>query len=60
MRLPIAFGSRTLKVEVLQVADNVRKDDAAGMYPGDSGVTPPYCILLARLRRANFMPSFIF
>ena len=30
--IAIAFGSRTLKVEVLQVADNVRKDDAAGMY----------------------------
>ena len=26
--IAIAFGSRTLKVEVLQVADNVRKDDA--------------------------------
>ena len=30
--IAIAFGSRTLKVEVLQVADNVRKDDAAGRY----------------------------
>lgn len=31
-RIAIAFGCRTLHVEVLQVADNVRKDDAAGMY----------------------------
>lgn len=30
--LEIRFGQKTLKVEVLQVADNVRKDDAAGMY----------------------------
>ena len=30
--LEIRFGAKTLKVEVLQVADNVRKDDAAGMY----------------------------
>jgi len=28
----IAFGSRTLAVEVLAVADAVRKDDAAAMY----------------------------
>ena len=28
----IKLGSRTLAVEVLQVADAVRKDDAAGMY----------------------------
>ena len=28
----IAFGSRTVAVEVLQVADNVRKDDATAMY----------------------------
>ena len=31
-RLEIAMGSRTIAVEVLQVADNVRKDDAAAMY----------------------------
>ena len=31
-RLEINLGSRTLAVEVLQVADVVRKDDAAGMY----------------------------
>ena len=31
-RLEINLGSRTLAVEVLQVADAVRKDDAAGMY----------------------------
>lgn len=31
-QIEIAFGSRVLKVEVLQVADNVRKDDAAAMY----------------------------
>lgn len=30
--LRIAFGSRTLAVEVLAVADAVRKDDAAAMY----------------------------
>ena len=28
----IAFGARTLAVEVLAVAEAVRKDDAAAMY----------------------------
>ena len=31
-RIEIALGTRTIGVEVLQVADNVRKDDAAAMY----------------------------
>lgn len=31
-KLQIQFGARTLCIEVLQVADNVRKDDAAAMY----------------------------
>ena len=31
-RLSVQFGTRTLTVEVLDVSDNVRKDDAAGMY----------------------------
>lgn len=31
-RLEIALGARTLAVEVVQVADNVRKDDAITMY----------------------------
>ena len=31
-RLEIAMGTRTVAVEVLQVAETVRKDDAAGMY----------------------------
>ena len=31
-RIEIQFGARTVAVEVLQVTDNVRKDDAAGMY----------------------------
>ncbi len=31
-RIEIALGTRTVAVEVLQVADNVRKDDAAAMY----------------------------
>ena len=31
-KLAIQFGARTLCVEVLEVADNVRKDDAVGMY----------------------------
>jgi len=31
-RLEIAMGPRTLAVEVVQVADNVRKDDAGAMY----------------------------
>ena len=31
-KLEIALGTRVLAVEVLEVADNVRKDDAAGMY----------------------------
>ena len=30
--LELRFGTRTLRVEVLTVADNVRKDDAVGMY----------------------------
>ena len=30
--LKIAFGSRTLKVEVTRVADNVSKSDAPAMY----------------------------
>ena len=31
-RIEIALGQRTLAVEVVQVADNVRKDDAGAMY----------------------------
>ena len=31
-RIEIAMGARTIAVEVVQVADNVRKDDAAAMY----------------------------
>ena len=31
-RLEIAMGTRTIAVEVVQVADNVRKDDAVTMY----------------------------
>ena len=31
-KLTIQFGQRTLSVEVLQVAEAVRKDDAAAMY----------------------------
>ena len=31
-RIEISMGTRTVTVEVLQVAENVRKDDAAGMY----------------------------
>lgn len=31
-RISIQFGSRTLAVEVLEVSDNVRKDDASAMY----------------------------
>ncbi len=30
--IELRFGARTVRVEVLQVADNVRKDDAAAMY----------------------------
>ncbi len=30
--IEIAFGSRTLKVEVTQVADNISKADAPAMY----------------------------
>ena len=32
VQIEIAFGSRTLKVEVLAVAEAVRKDDASAMY----------------------------
>lgn len=31
-RIEIAMGERTIAVEVVQVADNVRKDDAGTMY----------------------------
>ena len=31
-RIEISMGARTVDVEVLEVSDNVRKDDAAGMY----------------------------
>ncbi len=31
-KIEIALGSRTLAVEVVQVAENVRKDDASAMY----------------------------
>ena len=31
-KIEIALGSRTVAVEVVQVADNVRKDDAGAMY----------------------------
>ena len=31
-RIELAMGARTVSVEVLQVADNVRKDDAVAMY----------------------------
>jgi ribosomal 50S subunit-recycling heat shock protein len=31
-RLEISMGPRTVAVEVVQVADNVRKDDAGMMY----------------------------
>ena len=31
-RIEIAMGTRTVAVQVVQVADNVRKDDAVTMY----------------------------
>ena len=31
-KIEISMGGRTVAVEVLQVADSVRKDDAAAMY----------------------------
>ena len=31
-QIELAMGARTVAVEVLQVADNVRKDDAGAMY----------------------------
>ncbi|MGN1016447.1 MAG: RNA-binding S4 domain-containing protein [Faecousia sp.] len=31
-RIDISMGARTVSVEVLQVSEAVRKDDAAGMY----------------------------
>ena len=31
-KIEISMGTRTVAVEVLQVAENVRKDDAAAMY----------------------------
>ena len=31
-RIEISLGGRTVAVEVLQIAETVRKDDAGGMY----------------------------
>ena len=31
-KIEISMGTRTIAVEVLQVVENVRKDDAAAMY----------------------------
>ena len=31
-KIEIAMGARTVAVDVVQVADNVRKDDAGAMY----------------------------
>lgn len=31
-KIAISMGTRTVTVEVLQVAENVRKDDASAMY----------------------------
>ena len=31
-KIEISMGTRTIGVEGLEVADNVRKDDASGMY----------------------------
>ena len=31
-KIEISMGTRTIGEEVLEVADNVRKDDASGMY----------------------------
>ena len=39
-RIEISMGARTVAVEVLEVSDNVRKDDAAGMYKEIWGITP--------------------
>ena len=39
-RVAIRFGARTLEVEVLSVADNVGKADAAAMYREIGGTTP--------------------
>lgn len=36
-RIAIRFGARTLEVEVLSVADNVGKADAAAMYRESAG-----------------------
>ena len=38
--LEMQFGSRLLRVEVVNIAESVRKDDAVGMYrelPADAG-----------------------
>ena len=43
-RLEIALGTRTLAVEVLQVAETVKKDDASAMYkevPQTPGLNGP-------------------
>jgi len=39
-KIALRFGERTVKVEVLSVADNVGKADAAAMYREIGGTTP--------------------
>jgi ribosomal 50S subunit-recycling heat shock protein len=39
--IEIAFGQRTVKVEVLAVTENAKKDDAAAMSPNDARKKPP-------------------
>ena len=40
--IELRFGARTVRVEVLQVADNVRKDDASAMYREVGKRRPPH------------------
>ncbi len=42
-RIELRFGTRTLRVEVLAVAEAVRKDDAAAMYRGAVIRIAPAC-----------------
>ena len=39
-KISLRFGARTITVEVLSVADNVGKADAAAMYREIGGTTP--------------------
>ena len=59
-RIAIRFGQRTLEVEVLTVADNVGKAEAAAMYRRTVSCTETTSTVMVRApkRREILSPSF--